>query len=790
MNKTCKESFFALGLFLLATILFLSHTAFSQGLPVGQWRHHLPSNRVLAVTETPESIIGATEFGLVVFNKQDNSLEKINKVNGLSGFGITSMAYSHEFDAVVLGFANGAIDVLKDGQVINVVDISMSSIIGSKKINSITIQGNRAFLACDFGIVNFDLEKYLIRDSYFIGPFGSFVEVKEVAFSDTHIYAATNAGMMVAPRQGVNLADFQNWQKVIVSGNPSERVKTVARFGNIIVAVIGGIDNFDRLFFVQGSGWQPAMLGDTQYRYPEIRRIRESRGKLLVSNAWLLDVLNFDLHSQKFVREEYIQNYPEGEEVSALDMLFDNGQRLWIADNNVGLARRVSASSFERILLNGPRTHRAFGLAAGGGNLWVAPGAILSDGNNTWNSDGVFLFGNEQWKSFHRSEFPMMEPLIDIIRIAVDTGNPEKVYAAATSDGLLEFRNQQPHKIWGENNSPLQRINGVPGKPPIRLGGLAVDKSGNLWVTNSHSTNPVVVKKPNDQWLGFVSSGLVALNQMGRIAIDRDGQKWVLMPRGGLYVMKESNLDTASGFAERRLSTMPGNGGLPSNNVFSLAVDHDGYVWVGSDQGVVVFYSTGRVLTNQPVDATRLIVQEGSFAGYLLENETVNAIAIDGSNKKWFGTTRSGAFLQSSDGRRNILHFTRENSPLPSNNILDIAINGQTGEVFFATDQGLVSFRGFATEAPQVHTDVYAFPNPVRPGYTGYISVKGLVRNARVKITDIAGNLVYETIAEGGQAIWNGKDLFGRRPATGVYLVFSSNTDGSQTEVTKIFFVN
>jgi hypothetical protein len=772
------------------TAFFFAHSLSSQGLPVGNWRHHLPSNRVLAIAETPKEILGATEFGLIVWNKEDNSVEKINKVNGLSGFGITSLAYSAQFGVVIIGYSNGNIDILKNGHITNVVDISMAPIIGSKKINNITIHGNRAFLACDFGIVSLDLENYLIRDSYFIGPFGSYVEVQEVAFSANHIYAATNAGMMVAPSQGVNLADFQNWQKVLISGQASEVVKGVARIGENIVATTVGPDNRDYLYYTQGNHWQPVFLGTSQYAYPEITRIRESNGKLLIANAWLLDVLYFNTTSQSFERDEYVQVYSEGDYVAALDMLFDGGGKLWIADRDYGLVRRLTSSSFEKIVLNGPSTQGAFGLAYGGGNMWVAPGAILSDGNNTWNTDGIFVFENESWKTFHRSEHPIMEPLIDIIRIAVDQGSPQKVYAAATSEGLLELRNLQPLIIWGEENSPLQRINGIPGSPPIRLGGVAVDNSGNLWVANSHSNNPIAVKKPHDQWLGFVSNGLISLNQMGKIVIDRDGQKWALVPRQGLYVMKENSLENASGFAERRLTTTPGSGGLPSNQVFGIAVDHDGYVWVGTDQGAVVYYSPSRVLTNQPVDATRLIVQEGNFAGYLLENETVNTIAVDGSNKKWFGTQRSGAFLQSSDGRRTVFHFTRENSPLPSNNILDIAINGQTGEVFFATDQGLVSFRGLATEATPVHSDVYAFPNPVKPGYTGYISIKGLVRNARVKITDIAGNLVFETIAEGGQAVWDGKDLFGRRPSTGVYLVFSSSNDGTQAEATKIFFVN
>jgi hypothetical protein len=211
---------------------------------------------------------------------------------------------------------------------------------------------------------------------------------------------------------------------------------------------------------------------------------------------------------------------------------------------------------------------------------------------------------------------------------------------------------------------------------------------------------------------------------------------------------------------------------------------------VGTDEGVAVFYSPQDILTSERSDAERILVNVDGYVQYLLETESVKAIAVDGANRKWFGTERAGVFLLSADGTEQIHHFTEDNSPLFSNNIACIAINDETGEVFFGTAKGLISFKGTATPGTPTNTDVYAYPNPVRPGYSGPIAIKGLVQDAVVKITDVTGTLIYETRAEGGQAIWNGYNFDGRRASTGVYLVFISTDDGKEAMVTKILFVN
>lgn len=768
----------------LVSIMFIGFEVLP-GLPqdvaVGHWRHHLPNNTVIALAETSGQIIGATEFGLVVFNKTDNSIEKTDKVQGLTDLGITSLAYAEAHDIVLVGYANGNLDLIKDQQFLNIPDIRLAAIMGSKRINNILVVGNRAFLACGFGIVELDLRSNLIRDTYLIGPSGSQVQVFEIAHSGTHLFAATNAGLLRAPLQGANLADFQNWQRISVSGQPNEVVNMVAWHNGHLFVNIFRQPN-DLLYHFNGSVWQVFSPGGQPYTGAR-RKLKVSGGRLLISNPSFVDVFDQNLNFT-----ERIDNYFEGQ-VRALDVLFDKDNRLWLGDIYEGLVRRNAPTSFLRIVLPGPATPNAFGLAIAGGNLWVAPGAITAGGGNTWNSNGVFLFSGGKWKWFYVAQFPIMNNVWDIIRIAADPGNPQKAYAASWTEGLLELSTDGPHTLWNDRNSPLQRRFEV--NDHIRLGGVAVDNSGNVWVTNSNSPRPIAVKKENNQWLSFSSQGLISTSQLvGKLVIDHSGQKWATLPNGGIYVFKENNLNSDTDFQARRLSTTEGSGGLPSNNVTALAVDHDGYVWVGSDKGVAVFYAPQRVFSGVPVNAQQIVVVQNGFAAILFETETINAIAIDGSNKKWFGTARSGAFLLSADGRQTIFNFNAGNSPLPSNNVLDIAINGQNGEVFFATDKGIASFRGLATEATAVHSNVFAFPNPVRPGYAGYISVRGLVRNALVKITDINGNLVYETIAEGGQAVWNGLDLWGRRPASGVYLVFSTNDDGSETMVTKILFIN
>lgn len=751
-------------------------------IAIGQWRHHLPNNKILYLVETPDRIVGATPYGLVVYNKGDSSMERINKVHGLSDFGITAIAWAEDQQALVLGYENGNLDVLTSDGYYNIPDIFQASILGSKRINRIVTYENNALLACDFGIVDLDISEMLIRDTWYIGPYGSMVNVNDLLLTDTMIYAATNAGLLHARTDAPNLADFNHWDKVEVTSQSNEVFNFIVSHGAKLVVNQTGAAA-DTLHVFDGQKWQ-AFIPPGGFDGPKHRFIRASNNLLLVGSGRRLEIFDSGM-----ALVQQVESYHSGSPAPN-DALYDEDNTLWIADDNRGLVREHGHQNYEKIILSGPDYPDAFGLAHANGRLWVAPGFISYIGSNSWNQHGYYFFENGRWTRYRRSQFPVLDNVADIIDITVDPGNPERAYASAWWGGMVVISTEGVLKRYDETNSSLQLRSGT--EDWLRVGGTAVDRHGNVWVTNSEVERPLSVKRNNGQWKSFSSGGLVdPQTRVREIIIDNHDQKWVNLVRSGIFLFKEHSLENTNDFDARHLTTQSGNGGLPSNRVHSMAMDLSGYIWIGTDEGVGVFYSPHRAFTGEPFDAQRIIVeQEDGFAGYLLETETVTSITVDGSNKKWFGTERSGAFLLSSDGRETIFHFNKENSPLPSNTIFDIAINDQNGEVFFATDQGLASFRGFATEAAARHTDVYAYPNPVRPGYDGYIAVKGLVRNAKVKVTDISGNLIWETIAEGGQAIWNGQDLFGRRPSTGIYLVFSTNDDGEETMVTKIMFIN
>lgn len=761
--------------------LLNSDTSSARQIPIGTWRHHLPNKIVVSLDASESIVYGATPYGLLLYNTAFNSIEKLDKVDGLSDFGLNVVRYSHAEDLLMIGYENGNIDVLKNNQIFSISDILQSNIIGSKKINNIYFSGESAYISTDFGIIIFDITRFVVLDTWFIGPEGSMLNVYEFLETDQHFYAATEAGLLKADVNAPNLADFQYWSQE--ESLPQGAYRNILNHNNTLVARLS-TSTADTLYTHTDGTWQVLDPATGDDFFQNINQVRSSEGQLIVTARGKISVFDENL-----VLTEVITSY-EGKSINALDALTDQSGTMWFADLGQGLIKYVSAGNLEIIIPEGPNTADSYGLAHKEGILWVAPGSIINSWQGTFNDKGIFALQEGSWHVFNRWFYPLIDELRDIHQITPHRENPSRAYAAAWSGGLAEVDiNEGIVELYDETNSTLQTRAGV--GDVVKVGGSAYDSKGNLWVSNSDADHFLSVRKTDGEWMSFPHNGLITGNQNLRtVVVDNSDQKWIAMPRGGgIMVFREDDLENSNTFTVKKLSTQEGNGSLPSSITTTLAKDKDGYIWVGTNEGVVVFYSPQRVLTSNDVNAQSIIVVQDGFAGRLFENETINAIFVDGANNKWFGTRSSGAFLLSPDGRETILHFTKDNSPLPSNNILDISVDENTGEIFFATDQGLVSYRGFSTEGERFHSDVYAYPNPVRPGYDGFIAIKGLVSNARVKITDISGNLVYDDYAQGGQMVWDGKDLFGNKPSSGVYLVFSTDPEGNETMVSKIMFV-
>lgn len=759
-----------------------------QEVGIGQWRDHLPYDYSTNVEEFNSFIFCSTPYSMFYFDRDYNTIVRLSKVNGLSDLGVSDISLNQDLDILVVAYENTNLDLItEDFSIINIPDIKRKEILGNKTINSIMNYGKYAYLSCGFGIVVLNVEKMEIKDTYYIGPEGTSINVLSMTHNDTAFFAATESGIYTAEIDNPNLAYFGTWTKLADAPLPNGFCSHIHYFNNhLLVNYSNPDDPEDDLYIRVNSNWQELDTDICGTTYS----LRNSGDQMIVSYSYFTKTYNPDLSV-----DLKIYTYGDASPAPADAFKGDDGY-YWIADRNKGLVKSW-AEGFEReyIKPSGAPTADVFEMAIRDGKLYLVPGGLTATWGNTWRSARLFSFIDETWKTYDQSNSIGLDSLRDFVAVGVDPMNSDHVFAGSWNRGLAEFNEEAFVQIHNIDNSSLMP-NVIEGYPTVKVGGIAFDSQNNMWVTNSGAENVVSVKyndgTANNGWESFNLGSSTSGIDIRKIIVDSWGQKWML-PRttqsnpNYILVFNEKN---PPGNQYRGLKSGAGFGGLPGTNVFAIAEDYEGQIWVGTDEGVAVFYTPQDILTNESSDAERILVDIDGYVQYLLETESVKAIAIDGANRKWFGTERAGVFLLSADGTEQIHHFTEDNSPLFSNNITSLAINDETGEVFIGTAKGLISYKSDATGGESTNTDVYAYPNPVKPGYTGPIAIKGLVKDAIVKITDITGTAIYETRAEGGQAIWNGYNFDGRKARTGVYLVFITNDDGSETMVTKILFIN
>ncbi|MBL0072839.1 MAG: hypothetical protein IPP34_13970 [Bacteroidetes bacterium] len=369
------------------------------------------------------------------------------------------------------------------------------------------------------------------------------------------------------------------------------------------------------------------------------------------------------------------------------------------------------------------------------------------------------------------------------------------MYVGSKGQGIIEMLNGVAIASYRDTNSTLQVGIGNPSQ--CQVVGMGFDSDNNLWALNSLAAKPVNVRTTAGNWRAFSIPDISGAPLFGDLTVDSYGQKWINVignnaPLGnGIAVFSDNGtLEDATDDKSRFISSGIGSGNLPSTDIRAITEDLENEIWLGTGKGVAVIYSPSAVLTSTNFDAQQILIKQDGINQYLLESEVVTAIAVDGANRKWIGTESGGVFLMSPDGTEQILNFNEVNSPLLSNYILSIAIDQESGVIYFGTNRGVISYKGDAIAGTGGCSDVLAYPNPVRPDYTGPIAIKGLVPNGSVKITDVSGNLIFETKSNGTQALWYGKNFKGEKAHTGVYLVFSTDEEGENTCVTKLLFIN
>lgn len=742
--------------------------AFSQDRPIGYWRAHMPYNKAMSVAYDGTTIYAATEKSFYTNNTVTNELTPYSKVEGMSDVGMSYLGYDNKTKTAVLAYANSNIDLFKDGSFFNIPDLKLKSVTGSKNINHIFTENGLAYLSTDVGIIVISLENREIKESYTFSMNNQLIPVTGVTTTDNEIYAATPKGLYSIGKQSIAIQDFSSWNKLDTSRN----FISIASSQNKVF-----VTEADSLFAVENGGLKFVYRTDTFTRH-----IDPAKDGIWISENFKSfngQVKRMDLNYQladSFTTDGYSKQVVEIE-----------GGATYIADEFNGLKRRnlTNNSYFNTDIPEGPTTYTSFDVYARNKELWVAHGGYDERWIFTFNRSGFSQFKDEKWKPYKMFDYPPFgDSTFDFVKIL--KGPDGNVYAGSNQSGLFVLKGDGSYEIFKQGY--FDESFGAGGT--YRVSGLAFDTKGNLWMNAFGGAHELVVKTKDGNWYQYsVPYSRPYPNAAAHLIIDDNGQKWWASPRGGGVIVYDDNgtPDNIVDDQHIQLVSGKGSGGLPDNEVFVLAKDQNNAIWIGTANGIGIVNCPGSVISRQCESELR-VVQFDEFAGYLFQNEQVRAIAVDGGNRKWIGTN-NGVWLLSPEGESILMRFTAENSPLPSNSIQTISIDPITGDVYISTEEGLVSFRGTATEGGAENANVVTFPNPVPSGYNGTIAITGVVENADVRITDISGQLIFKTKANGGQATWDGKDYTGRRPQSGVYLIFVTNRDGSQTHVGKMVFM-
>ena len=743
-------------------VLICSIYGHAQSLKVGEWRDHLSYKSAYSVCRVDHKIYTSTDRALFVYNTIDNSVERINTLNGLSDTGVSSI--ESDDNTVIVAYENGNIDLIQDAKTLNLPDIKRASLIGNKRINHINIENELAYLSCGFGIVVLDIEKQEIKDTYFIGENGAHTNILSTSNAHNSIYAATEKGIYRANLDQANLANFEAWEKL--NFHTQSRIDLLESFNGMLFANLHGeVYNTDTLYRFDGINWEVFDQGNSNVS------LKSTEEQLIVARHYAIVLFDQLLNQTHFLSSSIFDE----EKIDFRAGLFTEDNEYWIADKYNGLLHYHNGFT-ESIQPSGPFHSDVAQIKNFGDEIWLAHGAKNENWDPSWTKSELSILKTDDWS--------LTNGLIeqDFEDAGAINQNAGVTYVASWQKGLAKMIGTELDVIYNETNSSLQKR--ANHEDWMEIGDIQFDREGNLWCTNSQVFEPLSVMYLNGAWESFSLGSDVSEDQdIGKMIIDQNDQKWIQLKNNGLVVFDEKR----SGVKTRKLTNGESAGNLASDRVFSIAEDLDGEIWVGTDNGVSVFYNPEYIFEGE--NASKVMVTLDGHNTYLLDGQRVNDIEIDGANRKWFAMNNSGVVVTSENGTEEIHHFTSENSPLFSNKVIDIEINDATGEAFFATDKGLISFRSGATKGNEDFSEILVFPNPVKPHYDGSITIKGLITDAVVKITDISGNLIYETVALGGQAVWDGRSFEGKKAHTGVYLIFCSDEDGNMTHVTKLLFV-
>lgn len=761
-------------LLLLMAALMATPCAVGQ-MALGAWRDCLDMSTVYSVEVVGHEVYAAGRNGVLRYNYNTKEYTTLSKSGGLSDVGIARMVYDAYTASLVVAYNNSNIDIVQDGTVYNVSDIKRSDIVGDKDIYSIVCHKGLAYFSTGFGIVVVDLERHEICDTYRIGDGGHEVLVYSVAFVGDSIYAATAEGVKRISAAERHLAISDRW--VVDSSFNGYTVTMITSFNDRLVAA-GYTSDPNRKTLLAATD-----TGYTAIDSSSINSLRVGGGLLTVSSHE--GIMRYDDTMHLVDR---FTTFSDWADMPAWDAISLNDGSVWAAHTWVGLVCFYYGGCYYAEV-NSPHTDdNVYRLVPTPGRMMLCAGGHTSTYANSWLTPTLNIATGRQWTELNRTNGALNDKF-DVVDAIVNPNDTTEIFIDCWgyNGGIGVVRDNKVVAFYDQSTTGGALQNYTVGSySTLLVGAMTFDKSGNLWVLNSHSSNVLVKRSTNGSWSHVSSEALGSLLQVDKLIYDSINDFFWFSGRDNVIFVHDG--------VSRMARVNPNNGSkLATESVNCMVQDMDGNIWIGTNKGIKVIYEPSRAFASggsgqtSPVNCSNITITNGDFYEYLMAYENVTSIVVDGANRKWVGTASGGLYLLSANGIEQLRHFTLSNSPLFSDKIVSLAIQPRSGEVYVGTDYGVQVYRSDATYAeatPDEH--IYAFPNPVRPGYEGSVAIKGFTRNALVHITDASGHVVFSGQALGGQIVWNVRTDDGDRVAAGVYYVFASDAEGRNRSVAKV----
>jgi hypothetical protein len=689
------------------------------------------------------------------------------------------LGYFSSQNALYIGYDNGNIDKIADNQVTNIPAIRLAQVPGNKRINKIVPHQGFIYFATSFSIVKIDPVKNEVKETYYPTVEGS--AIVDIAFRGDSIFALTPDKLMRAYINNSALADPSQWTTDSRLGVlTSKSYKDVEIISNeMFVLLQDDAYGLDSIFHVTNSGVLNV------YNEPfsiEVNSLTTDENRLVINSDGAVYIVNLD-----YTYNKVYSAYSFNTWFSAQNSCTVNGTT-WVADKEKGLFKVNNEYSLTTFPFEGPPKKEFYSMDWQGGKLALVGGG-LSSAAATYGSSGVYLFEGEKWELRDKTNMTMWSTasIWDYLSVSIDPTNHDRIAVATYSEIPISIMDETGQVVdtFTPANSTLQFTSVASTNSMITS--IQYDVSGNLWVLNGYTNTPLNVYTKEGDWYAYDSGNSSENKFSKKLVVDYNGNSWFSIDGSGMFGYNANNsFADVSDDKKINLNTGDLTGALPSNTVNAIAVDFDNEIWIGTDNGFAVLYNSASSFDASAGDynAQRIKVEFEGNIEYILGNTNITDIEVDGANRKWFATANSGIILLSADGLEVIHQFTAENSPLISNNIFDLKLDHSTGELFIITDKGLISYRTDATYEDPNYENVTVFPNPARPDFEGPITIQGIRYNSDVKITDVAGNLVYQTTS------WDGKTITGEKVTTGVYLIWTAANEGKGRKVGKVLVVN